>query len=99
VEQLVEGLHGDAAIQRVKREAHAEAFEFDQVAALVVVGSPVTLTPVDDDLLDLAVSCPCFCLEAHERVVEASALRKKLVRSHLDNGTKMARLNSAIYTV
>jgi hypothetical protein len=31
----VERLHGDAAIQRVKREAHAEAFEFDQVAALV----------------------------------------------------------------
>ena len=52
----VERLHGDAAIQRVEREAHAEAFEFDQVAALVVVGSPVTLTPVDDDLLDLAAN-------------------------------------------
>ncbi len=49
-------LHGDAAIDRLKGEAHVDAFEFDHVAALVVVGTPVTLTAVSDHLLDLAAN-------------------------------------------
>src|SRR5262249_22323298 len=47
-------VQGERALARLKGETHADACEFDQIAALVVVGTPVTITPVDDDLLDLA---------------------------------------------
>ena len=62
-------LHGDAAIDRLKGEADADACEFDQVAALVMVGMPVTLTPVDDDLLDLAAN-QYVLLHRGERLID-----------------------------
>src|SRR5579885_2022280 len=67
-------LQSDTLVNSVKREAHADTFEFHQVTGLIVIWHPVVFTPVDDDLSHLTTNqqvfhLPVSIVKDHIRVI------------------------------